>query len=144
MPVPLQGVVRWPELLRPICNYCMSIIRVPVGNYMGPGSGGAKITSLAFNSIANLACSRQRTPIEHLGKLLMYSLRPGSAGKVVSAYPALEPLEAVRTFSTLLEHFYQVPNAGECALENTVPFEQGSVSISLYKYVCYKETQWWE
>jgi hypothetical protein len=111
----LQGAIEWPKLLRPICNYAMNLIRVPVGNYMGPGSGGAKITSLAFSTIASLACSTERGPIEHLGKLLMYSIRPSTVA--VPEYPALGPLEALKTFANLLEHFYQVPNAGEYVLE---------------------------
>ena len=110
----LQGNILWPDLLRPICNYSMNLIRVPVGNYMGPRSSGAKVTSLAFNSIATLVCNKQRGSIEHLGKLLVYSIRPAGPSP---AYPALGPLEAVRTFAKLLEHFYQVPNAGGCVLE---------------------------
>lgn len=107
----LQGAIDWPTLLTPICNYSMHLLRVPVGNYVGPGSSGAKITSLAFSTIAPLACNSQRNSIEHLGKLLIYSIRPNTSD--TDSHPQLCPVAALKKFLTLLEHFYQVPNAGE-------------------------------
>lgn len=85
---------------------------------MGPGSSGAKVTSLAFNTVSSLACNAQRRPIEHLGKLLMYCIRPNSVE--VPDYPALGPLDAVKTFANLLEHFYHVPNAGQCVFNASI------------------------
>jgi hypothetical protein len=65
-----------------------------------------------FQHHSKSRCSTQRSPVEHLGKLLMYSIRPVATD--LPKYPDLGPVEAVKTFLTLLEHFYQVPNAGEC------------------------------
>lgn len=88
----------------------MYMLRVPIGAARGPPATSQIPTDLAFASIADRACSADRPALEHFGKLLVYSVRPGAPE--VEEFPALAPVEALRSFATLLEHFYHAPNSG--------------------------------
>jgi hypothetical protein len=110
----MQGVIKWPELLRPICMYVMYMLRVPIGSSRGPTAGAQIPTDLAFASIADRTCNAERQGLEHFGKLLVYAVRPGAPKQ--EEFPALAPIDALRSFATLLEHFYHAPNSGKYGL----------------------------
>lgn len=94
--------------------YCMYMLRVPIGSSRGPSAASIFPTDLAFASIADRTCKPDRQALDHFGKLLVYTVRPGAPE--VEEFPALAPIEAMRSFAALLEHFYHAPNSGRFAL----------------------------
>lgn len=90
--------------------YCMYMLRVPIGASRGPAPGSQIPTDLAFASIADRTCNADRTALEHFGKVLVYAVRPGAPE--VEEFPAMGPVQALRSFAALLEHFYHSPNFG--------------------------------
>jgi hypothetical protein len=120
----MQGRIDWPALLRPVCAYCMHVLRVPIGGARGPAPSATMPSDLAFTAIADRVCNSERGALEHLGKLLVYSVRPGAHPS--APFPALAPLDAIRSFAALLEHFYHAPNSGKCAAQPTHACTPGS------------------
>jgi hypothetical protein len=88
----------------------MYMLRVPVGASRGPSATAQSPSDLAFAAVADRTCSTDRQTLEHFGKLLVYAVRPGAPE--VEEFPALAPIDALRSFAALLEHFYHAPNSG--------------------------------
>lgn len=91
----------------------MYMLRVPVGTSRGPPQSVRIPTDLAFASFTDQVCNNERHALEHFGKLLVYAVRPNAPH--TEPFPALAPIDALRGFAALLEHFYHAPNSGRCA-----------------------------